>query len=260
MTWDLGDYVDVNERLGWFFEHFPEGSLQADILERGEDFVVIKAVAYRSPTDARPGTGMASEPVPGRTPYTKDSEVMVGETSAWGRALAAIGAPTRGSIASRQEVSNRRTSPVRSDEPLASVPTGDTTSPAVNEPAAEREVAAGDTSSGGGSSSPADTRDAGPRGLSPSGTSSGPEAGGISAKPAQDPGSDSSGDGEAPGTGAGEQRNSPASSKYPLDPSKCSHKFPSGRWLKWDAEGRCPRCGTSKLVAVEGTTADLGPA
>jgi hypothetical protein len=271
-NFDLGDYVDVNERLGWFFEHFPEGSLQADILERGEDYVVIKAVAYRSPTDARPGTGMASEPVPGRTPYTKDSEVMVGETSAWGRALAAIGAPTKGSIASRQEVQNRRTSPVRSDEPLASALAGDTTSPAAGpdgvvtpsgvattEPAEAPQ--AGGSTSGGGSSSPADTRDAGPRGLPPSGTSSGPEAGGISAKgAAQDPGPDSSGDGEAPGMGAGEQRNSPASSKYPLDPSKCSHKFPSGRWLKWDAEGRCPRCGTSKLVAMEGTTADLGPA
>jgi hypothetical protein len=247
--WDLGDYVDVNERLLWFFAHYPEGSLQADILERGKDFVVIKAVAYRSPTDARPGTGMASEPVPGRTPYTKDSEVMVGETSAWGRALAAIGAPTKGTIASAQEVANRTASPVRSDEPKASVPTGDTTSPAAG-PADEAGAATkGERVATQGSTSPA------------GGTTSGPEAGGISAKPAQDPGPDStSGGGEAPGTGPGERGHSPGSTKYPLDPNKCSHKFPSGRWLKWDADGRCPRCGTPKIVAMEGTTADLGPA
>lgn len=259
MTWDLGDYVDVNERLGWFFEHFPEGSLQADILERGEDFVVIKAVAYRSPTDARPGTGMASEPVPGRTPYTKDSEVMVGETSAWGRALAAIGAPTRGSIASRQEVANRRTSPVRSDDPKASVPTGDTTSPAAGPAFSGAGVATkGEGSSKHGVQHRRPTaEDPSPAG----GSTSGPEAGGISAKPAQDPGPDpTSGYGEESGEGPGEQPNSPGSTKYPLDPSKCSHKFPSGRWLKWDSEGRCPRCGTPKVSAVEGTTADLGSA
>jgi hypothetical protein len=232
----LADYVDVNERLGWFFEHYPEGSLQADILERGEGFVVVKAVAYRDQDDTRPGTGMASEPVPGRTPYTKDSEVMNAETSAWGRALAAIGAPTRGSIASRQEVTNRRSSPAAGPDGVV-------------------------TPSGVATTEPAEAPRAG-------GTSSGPAAGGSSAKPAQDPGPDStSGDGEAPGTGPGEgevdllSQPSPGSTKtYPLDPAKCSHKFPSGRWLKWDADGRCPRCGTPKIVAMEGTTADLGPA
>jgi hypothetical protein len=246
-NFDLGDYVDVNERLAWFFDRYPEGSLQADILERGEGYVIIKALAYRSPMDDRPGSGMASEPVPGRTPYTKDSEVMVGETSAWGRALAAIGAPTKGTIASKQEVRNRRPSP------------------AVTEPAAERDVASkGDRGASGhavDSMSPA------------GGTSSGPEAGGISAKPAQDPGPDSTsvvGEAAGVGTGGGSAEAaathsagpaSPGSTKtYPLDPTKCSHKFPSGRWLKWDEFGNCPRCGTPQLVAMESTTADLGPA
>jgi hypothetical protein len=220
-NFDLGDYVDVNERLAWFFEHYPEGSLQADILERGDDYVLIKALAYRSPSDARPGSGMASEPVPGRTPYTKDSEVMVGETSAWGRALAAIGAPTKGSIASRQEVANRRSSP-------AAGPGGVVT----------------------------------PSGAAAGGTTPGPEAGGVSAKPAQDPGPGStSGDGEASGEGPGGQSNPPGSTKvYPLDPTKCSHKFPSGHPLKADEFGNCPRCGTNMIAAIESTTADLGPA
>ena len=54
-NFDLGDYVDVNERLAWFFDRYPEGSLQADILERGEGYVVIKALAYRSPKELGSG-------------------------------------------------------------------------------------------------------------------------------------------------------------------------------------------------------------
>lgn len=207
----LGDYVDVNERLLWFFERYPEGSLQADILERGADFVVIKALAYRSPDDSRPGAGMASEPVPGRTPYTKDSEVMVGETSAWGRALAAIGAPTKGSIASRQEVANRK-------------------SPAVSEPAAERGVA---------------TKGEATQTLEP-------------ASPAGDTSSASLGGVEADSRpGEGQPKPSPG---FPIDPSQCDHHLRSGNWVKWTSTDQCPKCGMSKLQAMEATTADLGPA
>ena len=93
---------------------------------------------------------------------------------------------------------------------------------------------------------------------------SGPEAGVDSqaAPPAQDPGPDTTpaSQGEVaavPGPGELSAKTSPGSTIYPLDPAKCSHKFPSGRWLKWDENDRCPRCGTPKISAVEGTTADL---
>ncbi|HEY7821467.1 MAG TPA: hypothetical protein VIG24_01465, partial [Acidimicrobiia bacterium] len=62
------------------------------------------ACAYRTPDDPAPGVGLAWEPVPGRTPYTRGSELMVAETSAWGRALAAIGIATNKSVASAEEV------------------------------------------------------------------------------------------------------------------------------------------------------------
>lgn len=109
----MDDYVDVAERLSDFKKQFPEGSLQQVSLEfvniAGKDFVVYTAAAYRSPEDARPGIGTAWEPIPGKTPYTKDSEVMVCETSAWGRAVVAVtGAGTK-RIASKQEVQNRQT-------------------------------------------------------------------------------------------------------------------------------------------------------
>jgi hypothetical protein len=112
---------------------------------------------------------------------------------------------------------------------------------------------------------------AGPGGVvTPSGgavgdSTSGPAAGGSSARPAPDPGpgSTSAPSGEVGAdAGAGEApTSSPASTKaYGLDPAKCSHRFPSGRWLKWDEFDCCPRCGTPRLTAMEGTTADLGPA
>jgi len=108
----LDDYVDVAERLQDFKKAYPEGTLRQVKLEfvnlGGKDFVVYTAAAYRTPDDQAPGIGTAWEPIPGKTPYTKDSEVMVAETSAWGRAIIAVtGAGTK-RIASKQEVMNRQ--------------------------------------------------------------------------------------------------------------------------------------------------------
>jgi hypothetical protein len=52
---------------------------------------------------------MAWEIFPGRTPYTRGSELQNAETSAWGRAIIAVGAAdAKRGIASRQEVEARR--------------------------------------------------------------------------------------------------------------------------------------------------------
>lgn len=104
----LADYIEVKDRIAQFKERFPNGSLQTDppdIREvLGHTWIVIRAYAYRDPEDTRPGIGHAWEHVPGKTPYTMGSELMVCETSAWGRALAAIGIAVSKSIASRDEV------------------------------------------------------------------------------------------------------------------------------------------------------------
>jgi hypothetical protein len=112
MAFDLDDYVDVAERMKEFFEKYPEGSFQTVSVEPmvvgGEAFVSYTAACFRSPDDPRPGHGTAWEPVPGKTPYTRDSELMNAETSAWGRAIVAIGASTAKKIASANEVQNRQ--------------------------------------------------------------------------------------------------------------------------------------------------------
>lgn len=121
----LDDYVDVAERIAAFYERYPDGSLQpADpkhpfeiVFPQGLDkdgkpvtatFIAYTAMAYRTPDDTRPGVGVAWEIVPGRTPYTRGSELMNAETSAWGRAIVALGIAAKKGVASRQEVEQAR--------------------------------------------------------------------------------------------------------------------------------------------------------
>lgn len=115
---NLGDYIDVAERVRLFRERYPEGSLQPvdpahpfQVIEvAGHTFIVYVAAAYRHPDDPRPGIGTAWEPFPGRTPYTRDSEVMVAETSAWGRAIKACLLDDKAKIASLDEIRARKAS------------------------------------------------------------------------------------------------------------------------------------------------------
>jgi hypothetical protein len=126
MSFELGDYNDVPSRIAEFRTKYPDGSLQpADPTQpykvekiAEKTFIVYTAAAYRTPDDHRPGIGMAWEQFPGRTPYTRDSELQNAETSAWGRAIvAALAADTRKGIASAEEVRNRRAEREHDDAP-----------------------------------------------------------------------------------------------------------------------------------------------
>lgn len=108
MSYDLKDYVTVAERLREFVKRYPDGSMQLDPVQfheiEGKTWVIGRAYAYRTPDDQRPGIGTAWEVVPGMTPFTKFSEVQNVETSAWGRALAAIGIGIDKGVATWDEV------------------------------------------------------------------------------------------------------------------------------------------------------------
>jgi hypothetical protein len=127
---DLTDYVTVAQRIAQFRDKHPHGCLrplnpaQPYEIRQIDDatMVIVVAAAYRAPDDPLPGVGMAAEPFPGRTPYTRGSELMNAETSAWGRAIvAALAADTSLAIASQDEVRNRRDDglPVNRDGSLA---------------------------------------------------------------------------------------------------------------------------------------------
>lgn len=122
MAFDLADYKDVNERIAEFVARYPDGTLQAELERVEREGVIIGwlcvAYAYRHPEDPRPGMGHAFEPVPGKTPFTFDSEAMNAETSAWGRAIIALGFTTK-KLASKQEVQARRKPSAGTDGPPA---------------------------------------------------------------------------------------------------------------------------------------------
>lgn len=116
----IDNYVDVAERIRLLKERYPEASLQPadpsrpywieDVPNVGQRLVYV-AACYRTPNDARPGIGMAWEPLPGLTQFTRGSELMVAETSAWGRAIVAALAADSQKVASADEVRNRPQQP-----------------------------------------------------------------------------------------------------------------------------------------------------
>ena len=102
------DYVTVAARVEAFYKAYPEGSLQSEIVEMTDKRVIVRAVAFRNPEDPRPDIGHSALAIPGATPYTRGSELENAETSAWGRAIAALGFETKAGIASADEVAMRQ--------------------------------------------------------------------------------------------------------------------------------------------------------
>lgn len=101
----LKDYVEVKVRIQKFYEKYPQGSIQTEIVRWADGVVVMKAFAYRTPEDARPATGHAYE-IEGSTQVNCTSALENCETSAVGRALALLGFEIKKSVASKEEVEN----------------------------------------------------------------------------------------------------------------------------------------------------------
>lgn len=118
----LKDYVDVKERIGLFYAAHPEGRLvtaevRATSEPDGVPRVWVMAQAYRTPDDPHPGTGWSWMVLPGSTPYTRGSELENVETSAWGRAIGALGLGIAAGIATGDEIRAKAAPPVeRTDD------------------------------------------------------------------------------------------------------------------------------------------------
>ena len=101
------DYIEVHERVQHFYEKYPEGSIQSTVLRYPDadyPFVHVASHAYRTADDRTPAVGNSAEPYPGTTNFTRNSEMENAETSAIGRALAALGFDTKKSMASANEI------------------------------------------------------------------------------------------------------------------------------------------------------------
>ena len=113
MAFNIDNYVDVPTRLMEALKKYPnlriqETDAQVVTMPDGSTFYRCTVTVYRDVDDALPAIATAAEPYPGKTPYTKNSEFMVGMTSALGRALGYMGFGVNKSIASKNEVLARQ--------------------------------------------------------------------------------------------------------------------------------------------------------
>ena len=112
MAFKLDGYVTVNERLTMALERWPELRVveaPPKVVQVGDStFIEVTITVWRDPSDTIPCTAAAWESIPGRSPYTRDSEMMNASTSALGRALGLMGIGTAGSISTADEVINRQ--------------------------------------------------------------------------------------------------------------------------------------------------------
>ena len=120
---DLGDYVQVKDRIAKFYELYGGGRLVTGEVRLsnepdGVPRVIVQGLAYRTPDDPHPGIGWSWMELPGKTPYTKGSEIENAETSAWGRAIGSLGILIDKSIASANEIDSKQ-----DDGKAAKVPT-----------------------------------------------------------------------------------------------------------------------------------------
>ena len=114
---DLSNYVDVATRIKLLTEKYPNASITCTtpvvVNIDGHTFVEVTARIDCNDETGRTATASAWEPFPGKTPYTRDSEMMNSETSAVGRAAGLLAIGLTGSMASANEVANRQGAPVR---------------------------------------------------------------------------------------------------------------------------------------------------
>lgn len=97
-------YVEVNERIKYFREHYEGWSLESDLLSLDNGVCVIKAT-IRDENGVIKANGLAYEKE-NSTFINKTSYIENCETSAWGRALGNLGIGIDTSIASAEEVIN----------------------------------------------------------------------------------------------------------------------------------------------------------
>lgn len=125
MAFNIDNYIDVPTRLKEALLKHPNLRIQETAAEvvtmpDGSTFYRCTVSVWRDETDPLPAIATAAEPYPGKTPYTKNSEFMVGMTSALGRALGYMGFGISKSIASRNEIEARQ-DPKKPDAQIAPI-------------------------------------------------------------------------------------------------------------------------------------------
>jgi hypothetical protein len=91
MGFDLSQYQTVQERIDLFWNSFPNGRLNLEIVLLTESQVVMKAEVYLDKADEKPATVDFAEERIGTSNVNKVSFVENCATSSYGRAISALG-------------------------------------------------------------------------------------------------------------------------------------------------------------------------
>jgi len=91
MGFDLSQYQTVQERIDLFWNSFPNGRLNLEIVLLNEAQVVMKAEVYLDKADEKPAAVDFAEERLGTSHINKVSFVENCATSAYGRAISALG-------------------------------------------------------------------------------------------------------------------------------------------------------------------------
>lgn len=132
---NLDNYVDVATRRKLAAELWPDLRIlegRPEVITIGGDtFISVTVTVYRAPDDRLPTSATAWEAYPGKSSFTRGSEMMNASTSALGRALGFMGVGIGRSISTADEVAPRqaeRDKPVQASKrpPEPRKPTGGT--------------------------------------------------------------------------------------------------------------------------------------
>lgn len=104
----LKDYVEVNVRVEKFWEKYPNGRIETDLVSWENGVIVMKANVYKDLKDELPSANGFAYEKEGSSFINKTSALENCETSAVGRALALLGFEIKKSIASKEEVENAK--------------------------------------------------------------------------------------------------------------------------------------------------------
>ena len=129
MGWNLDDYESVDSRIHKFWDSWPMGRIETEILCQDRDRFIVVARLYRTDVDSLPfATGHAEEVVSDRG-VNANFALPNAETSAIGRACASAGLSAKGKRPSREEMAKVKSldtplvkHPFNGDKPIPNEP------------------------------------------------------------------------------------------------------------------------------------------